>query len=132
MMAKICRIWKHGIYEAKKEAVHQNSGILLENGDKVILIYGENSGEVFNISERGYIGSTFRILKHSQEIYIEFLQFFIDLQRKMLRENKTRSAIPHLNKKLFGELLLALPPLSEQRHIVVELNLVIEQLDLLQ
>ncbi|MDR0751431.1 MAG: restriction endonuclease subunit S, partial [Christensenellaceae bacterium] len=84
----------------KKEAISQEFGILLQNGDKVILVDGENSGEVFDINERGYMGSTFRKLKHSQAINIEFLQFFLALHKKTLRENKIGSAIPHLNKKL--------------------------------
>jgi type I restriction enzyme S subunit len=115
-----------------KEAVSQECGTLLQSGDKVILVDGENSGEVFDINERGYMGSTFRILKHSQAINIEFLQFFLTLQKKMLRENKTGSAIPHLNKKLFTELPLALPPLNEQRRIVAAAASIIKQLNLIE
>ncbi|MDR0751240.1 MAG: restriction endonuclease subunit S [Christensenellaceae bacterium] len=106
----------------KKEAIIQESGILLQNGDKVILVDGENSGEVFDINERGYMGSTFRILKHSQAINIGFLQFFLALQKKKLHENKTGSAIPHLNKKLFASLPCALPPLNEQIRIVARIE----------
>jgi type I restriction enzyme S subunit len=35
-----------------------------------------------------------------------------------LRENKVGSAIPHLNKKIFKELIVPIPPLNEQRRIV--------------
>ncbi|MDR0751787.1 MAG: restriction endonuclease subunit S, partial [Christensenellaceae bacterium] len=106
----------------KKEAISQESGILLQNGDKVILVDGENLGEVFDINERGYMGSTFRILKHSQAINNGFLEFFLALQKKKLRENKTGSAIPHLNKKLFARLPCALPPLNEQVRIVLQIK----------
>lgn len=116
----------------KKEAVHKNKGILLKKADKVILVDGENSGEVFEIKECGYMGSTFRILKQSTVIDSEFLQFFLDLHRKMLRDNKTGSAIPHLNKKMFANLSIALPPINEQQRIVNAINMLLQQVELLQ
>ena len=42
------------------------------------------------------------------------------------------SAIPHLNKKLFGELQLPLPPLAEQQRIVEQVEKLFKQLDEIQ
>ena len=39
------------------EPVSRNSGVIVEKGQKVILVDGENSGEVFVIPDRGYMGS---------------------------------------------------------------------------
>jgi type I restriction enzyme S subunit len=116
----------------KKEAVMQDGGIILNAGDKVILVDGENSGEVFNINERGYMGSTFRILKQSPVINTEFLQLFLDLHRKMLLDNKTGSAIPHLNKKIFSSLPIAIPPLNEQYRIIYAVRSINEQINLIE
>jgi hypothetical protein len=43
-----------------------DSGIVVNAGEKVILVDGENSGEVFSIFEQGYMGSTFRTLHFSK------------------------------------------------------------------
>ena len=43
----------------------RRNGVIVEEGEKVILVDGENSGEVFDIPKRGYMGSTFRILNIS-------------------------------------------------------------------
>ena len=50
----------------------------------------------------------------------------------MFRDNKTGSAIPHLNKKLFAELPVCLPSLAEQTRIVEITKLLSQQIDLIQ
>ena len=45
-----------------KEAKLVNEGKFIERSSKVILVDGENSGEVFDIPTDGYMGSTFRLL----------------------------------------------------------------------
>ena len=96
----------------------RNNGVVVNKEQKVILVDGENSGEVFVVPYRGYMGSTFRIIdisNHTNEMYI---RYFIDYNRDKLRKNKVGSAIPHLNKELFFGLELPFPPLSEQYRIV--------------
>ena len=53
----------------------------------------------------------------------------INLHRKILRENKVGSAIPHLNKKLFKEIEVPIPPYKEQQRIVEAINLAFKYLD---
>lgn len=111
------------------EPVSRNSGVIVEKGQKVILVDGENSGEVFVIPDRGYMGSTFRILnisKHFDEMYI---RYFIDIFREELKKNKIGSAIPHLNKELFYGLQFPLPPLPEQQRIVERIESLFSKLD---
>lgn len=111
------------------EPVSRNSGVIVEKGQKVILVDGENSGEVFVIPDRGYMGSTFRILnisKHFDEMYI---RYFIDIFREELKKNKIGSAIPHLNKELFYGLQFPLPPLPEQHRIVERIESLFSKLD---
>ncbi len=53
----------------------------------------------------------------------------INLHRKTLRENKVGSTIPHLNKKLFKEIEVPIPPYKEQQRIVEAINLAFKYLD---
>lgn len=111
------------------EPAFRDSGVIVEKGNKVILVDGENSGEVFVIPYRGYMGSTFRILNISNHIDEMYIRFFIDFNRDHLRNNKIGSAIPHLNKELFYGLKLPLPPLSEQQRIVRHIESLFSKLD---
>lgn len=111
------------------DLVMRNNGVIVEKGKKVILVDGENSGEVFVIPSRGYMGSTFRILDItplSDEMYI---QYFIDYNREKLKNNKVGSAIPHLNRDLFYGLNLPLPPFHEQQRIVGRIKSLFSKLD---
>lgn len=111
------------------EPVSRNSGVIVEKGQKVILVDGENSGEVFVIPDRGYMGSTFRILNISKQFDEMYIRYFIDIFREELKKNKIGSAIPHLNKELFYGLQFPLPPLSEQQRIVERIESLFSKLD---
>lgn len=52
----------------------------------------------------------------------DFVLQVIKLHRKILRENKVGSAIPHLNKKLFKSIDVPIPPYKEQKRIVNAIN----------
>ena len=106
----------------KAKADYKPSGRLVERGTPLILVDGENSGEVFTATETGYMGSTFRELLVNPAYDFGFVLLAIKLYQKDLRENKTGSAIPHLNKKLFAELPLPLMPIATQRQTVKVVN----------
>ena len=88
----------------------------------MILVDGENSGEVFQTSTEGYQGSTFRQLNINENMNEKFVLHIINLHRKSLRENKVGSAIPHLNKKLFKAIPVPIPPYAEQERIIDAIN----------
>ena len=101
-----------------KEKSFVTSGKLIKKGTKVILVDGENSGEVFAIHEDGYMGSTFKALS-IENVDENYLQYFITTKKDLYRNNKKGSAIPHLNKDLFKNMPFPLPPtLAEQQRIV--------------
>ena len=87
-----------------------HSGRFVPAGSLMILVDGENSGEVFTTPIDGYQGSTFKILDFNAKYCKEFILLLIQSNRKSLRENKVGSAIPHLNKKMFKEIVV--PPFS--------------------
>ncbi|MBO8484608.1 MAG: restriction endonuclease subunit S [Bacteroidetes bacterium] len=95
----------------------------------LILVDGENSGEVFRTPIEGYQGSTFKQLNINENICTDYLLHVINLHRKSLRENKVGSAIPHLNKKLFKAIEVPVPPYNEQVRIVAAINSALSRLD---
>lgn len=97
---------------------YQTSGVVVDSNFKLILVDGENSGEIFTPPFKGYMGSTFKILDVTSEIDFQYLLLIFELNLDLYRNSKTGAAIPHLNKKLFKENLIALPPLNEQLRIV--------------
>ena len=107
------------------------SGKFIPANSLLILVDGENSGEVFRTPVEGYQGSTFKRLIINENISTEYLLQVINLHRKILRENKVGSAIPHLNKKLFKAIEVPIPPYNEQKRIVEAVNSAFKQLDVI-
>lgn len=95
----------------------------------MILVDGENSGEIFNTPIEGYQGSTFKLLNINSQIYKPFVLYVIKSHQRNLRENKVGSAIPHLNKKTFREIVVFIPPFAEQKRIVEKVQNIIVSLD---
>ena len=87
-------------------------------GTTLILVDGENSGEVFYTPVEGYQGSTMKVLNIDSNMNAQYVLNFVNLHQRTLRENKVGSAIPHLNKKMFRELVIPVPPIEEQERIV--------------
>ena len=118
----------------KAEAKVLEAGKFVTKGTYLILVDGENSGEVFIAPEDGYMGSTFKILWVSAQLYARYVLKFIELYKEPLRNSKKGAAIPHLNKGILFNLLLPVPSLQEQTRIVdkiVELTPSVERYDLL-
>ena len=109
------------------DAEKKTSGKIVEKNDLVILVDGENSGEVFKIPYRGYMGSTFKKLKFNTEEMWNYISMFLRRNKEVFKNNKVGSAIPHLNKKLFKEIEFPLPPLNEQKRIVENLDFLFEK-----
>ena len=98
----------------------------------MILVDGENSGEVFKTPIEGYQGSTFKQLSINENMNEEYVLHIINLHRKALRENKVGSAIPHLNKKLFRAIEVPIPPYAEQERIIGAINFAFNRLDTIE
>ena len=102
----------------RTESNYKESGRYIPKNTHLILVDGENSGEIFTTTTEGYQGSTLKILNISKEINEQYLFYVLKKEQQLFKESKTGSAIPHLNKKLFKELKVLLPPLAEQHRIV--------------
>lgn len=97
-------------------------GKFVRKDDNIILVDGENSGEVFTAPQDGYMGSTFKQLWISSSMYKPFVLSFIRFYKDVLRNSKRGAAIPHLNKELFNNLIVGIPPLDEHKRIMRKID----------
>lgn len=95
-----------------------NSGKYVAENSYLILVDGENSGEVFYTETAGFQGSTFKILNINTIIFNKYVLYLIRKEQDLLRNSKVGSAIPHLNKQLFKDLLIPIPSFLEQKKLV--------------
>ena len=106
----------------------KSSATIVEKGkfvyarDNIILVDGENSGEVFTVLQDGYMGSTFKQLWLSSAMWKPYILAFILFYKEDLRNSKRGTAIPHLNKELFYNLPIGIPPYQEQQRIAERIN----------
>ena len=127
--AHICRLMdgekkegKHICLDAKYLRGKSSGDILtkgkfVSTGNNIILVDGENSGEVFAVPHDGYMGSTFKQLWISENMYLPYVLYFIQFYKDLLRNSKKGAAIPHLNKEIFYSLVVGIPPFQEQKRI---------------
>ena len=106
----------------KLEKIIYTEGILVNNGDYLILVDGENSGEVFYAFEDGIMGSTFKLLDISNYVSLNFVLKILQFYQDIFRGSKKGAAIPHLDKTLFKNVVIGLPPIAEQQRIVEKLE----------
>ena len=133
-LAHICRLMdgekKEGNYvclDAKYLRGKSSGDILpkgkfVSKGDNIILVDGENSGEVFAVPHDGYMGSTFKQLWVSGNMHLPYVLYFIQFYKDLLRNSKKGAAIPHLNKEIFYSLVVGIPPYQEQERIVKRID----------
>ena len=112
-----------------KDGIKLTTGKYVPKDALMILVDGENSGEVFTTPHKGYQGSTFKQLKISSELNRDYVLLLIQHSRKLLKDNKVGSAIPHLNKKIFKQIHVPIPPYNEQGRIVKAVQNAINKLD---
>ena len=109
-----------------------SKGKFVSKNDNIILVDGENSGEVFTVPCDGYMGSTFKQLWVSNAMCLKYVLYFIMAYKEVLRNSKKGAAIPHLNKDIFYNLVIGIPPLAEQHRIVEKLEQVLGEIDKLK
>ena len=69
-----------------------------------------------------YNHSTFKQLWVSETLYLPYVLACIRFYKEELRNSKKGAAIPHLNKDIFRNLVIGIPPLNEQQRIIKMLS----------
>ena len=114
----------------QSQASTKFEGKFVTRRTKLLLVDGENSGEIFTTEEDGYMGSTFKALTYYSKLYSEdYIEIVIRKNGDKYKANKKGTAIPHLNKELFFLTLVPLPPLAEQERIVTALESCLKLVD---
>ena len=108
----------------KSYGEQMKAGRFVHSSDNIILVDGENSGEVFTAPIDGYLGSTFKQLWVSETLYLPYVLACIRFYKEELRNSKKGAAIPHLNKDIFRNLIVGIPPISEQFRIMQKIEFI--------
>jgi len=112
----------------KSTGTYLDKGKFVAKGNNIILVDGENSGEVFTVPHDGYMGSTFKQLWISNCMYFSYVLYFILFYKDLLRNSKKGAAIPHLNKDTFYSLVVGIPPYQEQKRIANRIEEIINKI----
>ena len=103
-LGEVCEIFKRAksdkinlpLMDVKYLRTKQNpqiytSGIVVYKDELIILVDGENSGEVFTVFEQGVLGSTLNILDINQNISKKYILFILFYFKDMFRKSKKGS-----------------------------------------
>ena len=112
----------------KSTGTYLDKGKFVAKGNSIILVDGENSGEVFTVPHDGYMGSTFKQLWVSCNMYLPYVLYFIQFYKDLLRNSKKGAAIPHVNKEIFYSLMVGVPPYQEQERIANRIEEIINKI----
>ena len=89
---------------------------LCSKEDVVLIWDGSKAGQVF-IGLEGVLASTMVRIDPEKQIERHYLYYFLLTQFDLLNSKTTGTTIPHVNKEVFHNLPIPLPPLPEQRAI---------------
>jgi len=99
--------------------------VLVENNDVVFIWDGSNAGDVFT-GLKGVLASTMVKItpEDSNTLDKKYLFYFLKNRFDLFNSTTTGSTIPHVNKKVFQDLSVPVPPLPEQKKIAYVLSTV--------
>ena len=112
----------------KSTGTYLDKGKFVAKENSIILVDGENSGEVFTVPHDSYMGSTFKQLWVSCSMHLPYVLYFIQFYKDLLRNSKKGAAIPHLNKEIFYSLMVGVPPYQEQERIANRIEEIINKM----
>jgi len=103
----------------------EETDIIKVNSDDVIMIWdGSYAGHVFT-GFNGVLASTMiKIIPKYNNLDKKFLYYYLTISSRRLRGTTVGTGVPHINKKIFEELYIPLPPLEEQKRIADILSMI--------
>jgi len=96
----------------------EEASMIKVNSDDIIMIWdGSYAGHVFT-GFNGVLASTMiKIVPKYDNLDKKFLYYYLTISSRRLRGTTVGTGVPHINKKIFEELYIPLPPLEEQKRI---------------
>ena len=103
----------------------EDPSMIKVNSDDVIMIWdGSYAGHVFT-GFNGVLASTMiKIIPKYNNLDKKFLYYYLTISSRRLRRTTVGTGVPHINKKIFEELYIPLPPLEEQKRIANILSMI--------
>jgi len=102
----------------------EKNTILVNESDILLLWDGSNSGEFF-LGKKGILASTMvKLLPKDKDNNRLFYFYYLKLNENRLKSLTKGTGIPHVDKAVFENLLLVMPPLEEQWGIAEVLSTV--------
>lgn len=103
--------------QAKQWGMNSGNEIMTRKGELLIVWDGSRFGLVGK-SIGGILGSTLAVIRPKTIIETNYLYYLLQSKYEVLRTVKRGSGIPHLDGQHLNNLLIPIPPPSEQRRIV--------------
>jgi type I restriction enzyme S subunit len=112
-----------GFLRGKEESYYYNSKDLIKVDSNQLLILwdGSNAGEFIH-SKEGYLSSTMAVLRHNNLVLEKFFYYSCKYFEPKIKDNSIGMGIPHVNGHYLSNLIVSLPPLSEQEQIAAYLD----------
>ncbi|MBA7510087.1 hypothetical protein ES705_02062 [subsurface metagenome] len=102
---------------APQYASLSNGIVTIDDGDIILLWDGSNAGEFFK-GKKGILSSTMaKIELRTRDINNKYLFYFLKTYEHILSIQTRGTGIPHVDRAVFYQISIPLPPLPEQRKI---------------
>ena len=103
----------------------EDPNIIKVNSDDVIMIWdGSYAGHVFTGFNGALASTMIKIVPRNNNLNKKFMYYYLTISFQRLRGTTIGTGVPHINKKIFEELYIPLPPSEEQKRIANILSVV--------
>lgn len=100
-----------------------SNAVFVDDGDTILLWDGSNAGECLQ-GRKGLLASTMAVVRHSDNFDKEYFFYSVKFWEPYLKGQTTGSGIPHIDKKVFGNLEIFLFEIENQKKIAAVLSTV--------
>jgi len=103
----------------------EDPSIIKVNSDDVIMIWdGSYAGYVFTGFNGALASTMIKIVPKYNNLDKKFMYYYLTISFQILRGTTIGTGVPHINKKIFEELYIPLPPSEEQKRIANILSMI--------
>jgi type I restriction enzyme S subunit len=103
----------------------EDPNVIKVNSDDIIMIWdGSYAGHVFTGYNGALASTMIKIIPKYNNLDKKFMYYYLTISFQILRGTTIGTGVPHINKKIFEELYIPLPPLEEQKRIADILSII--------